>query len=801
MADLLVVWLIGPAVLLALGLGTGSLAAVALARRWDAVDAVTVGFGLVLVASSGWIVHSGHADLTPAFISAIAIIGVLAAVVVFGAKPYVDWWAACAGVAAYLAYALPTLASGTPTWAGWIKLDDGATFLAMTDRILDAGKSGIPRPGSTFDLVANPVTSYPTGSLPPIGIVSSLTGVDSAWFVQPYMAMMGGLIGLLLYRALGDTISKPPVRAFAAAIAAQASLLVAYTLWGGIKEVVIGFVLLLAARGIASIPNGPQARQEGALAAMTAAAALLLIGGSSTAGYLFALAGSAAIVCLWQVGRRGKILAGAVTCLGAATVATVAATAWEGPLARFVPRIPNIGNLVGPLPMRQMFGIWFNRDFRFPTEHPMIVTLLMILVVILAAIGIVQAVRRNAWTLPVFLAVTFSAAFVSDTFVGAWLAGKALAVASPAWIAMALFGAGAVASYARGTGYRRLAMPVGVGMGILVVCGVVWSNALAYNGVWLAPRGPLVELENIGKTFPGEGPTLFVDYNVYGSRHFLRRQSPEAISEWRTRQIPLRDGSLVGKGGSADVDAVDLVAIQEFSTLVLRRGPFSSRPPYPYVPVWQGTDYEVWRLEPARGTAVSGISLGGGGASVGVPDCAEVQQLAANAPIGAFLAVASRAPAVAVPLSAATLPLKWLPGVSPGSVLLAGSGTATVPFSVPQEGRYALWAAGSFAGRLNVAVDAKHVFSGRSVISLDMQQFSSLGSVRLTAGAHVATIDFDTPWWLPGSGAGPFLFGPLAVSADTAATAQVERVPLEKARSLCGRDLDWIQVIIPPPAT
>ncbi len=42
MADLLVVWLIGPAVLLALGLGTGSLAAVALARRWDAVDAVTV---------------------------------------------------------------------------------------------------------------------------------------------------------------------------------------------------------------------------------------------------------------------------------------------------------------------------------------------------------------------------------------------------------------------------------------------------------------------------------------------------------------------------------------------------------------------------------------------------------------------------------------------------------------------------------------------------------------------------------------------------------------------------------------
>ena len=30
--------------------------------------------------------------------------------------------------------------------------------------------------------------------------------------------------------------------------------------------------------------------------------------------------------------------------------------------------------------------------------------------------------------------------------------------------------------------------------------GVLWSNALAYHEVWLAPRGQLHELETIGTT-------------------------------------------------------------------------------------------------------------------------------------------------------------------------------------------------------------------------------------------------------------------------------------------------------------
>ena len=41
-----------------------------------------------------------------------------------------------------------------------------------------------------------------------------------------------------------------------------------------------------------------------------------------------------------------------------------------------------------------------------------------------------------------------------------------------------------------------------------IAAGVLWSNALAYANVWLAPRSQLAELETIGKTFAGDGPTL-----------------------------------------------------------------------------------------------------------------------------------------------------------------------------------------------------------------------------------------------------------------------------------------------------
>ena len=72
--------------------------------------------------------------------------------------------------------------------------------------------------------------------------------------------------------------------------------------------------------------------------------------------------------------------------------------------------------------------------------------------------------------------------------------------------------------------------------------GVLWSNALAYHDVTLAPRARLAELQHIGGLVAGKGPTFVNEYEVYADRHFLREGAPVEPAEYRTVTLPLRDG-------------------------------------------------------------------------------------------------------------------------------------------------------------------------------------------------------------------------------------------------------------------
>src|SRR5207253_8064073 len=161
------------------------------------------------------------------------------------------------------------------------------------------------------------------------------------------------------------------------------------------------------------------------------------------------------------------------------------------------------------------------------------------------------------------------------------------ATASPALVLAAL--AGAAALFERG---RRTE---GAVVAAAIAGGVLWSNALAYHDVWLAPRVQLTELEQIGEHFAGEGPALMTEYQPYGVRHFLRRLAPEGASELRRRVVPLRTGGVVPTGGFADVDELAIGGLLVYRTLVLARSPEASRPPSVYRLVWSGRYYEAWQ--------------------------------------------------------------------------------------------------------------------------------------------------------------------------------------------------------------
>src|SRR5207253_8149527 len=201
---------------------------------------------------------------------------------------------------------------------------------------------------------------------------------------------------------------------------------------------------------------------------------------------------------------------------------------------------------------------------------------------------------------------------------------------------------------------------VEAGLAVAAIAGgVFWSNALAYSQVWLAPRQQLAELEQIGKRFAGQGPTLMTEYQPYGVRHFLRRMDPEGASELRRRAVLLRSGGMLDKGAYADVDEFQLDGLLIYRTLVLDRSPIASRPPSMYRLVWSGRYYEVWQRPEAPNVRIlARLPLGNPSQPVATPACSDILRLAGRAGTDRLAAVL-RPAATPVELTQGADPATW----------------------------------------------------------------------------------------------------------------------------------------------
>jgi hypothetical protein len=248
---------------------------------------------------------------------------------------------------------------------------------------------------------------------------------------------------------------------------------------------------------------------------------------------------------------------------------------------------------------------------------------------------------------------------------------------------------------------RRVEGAVAVGV---IALGVGWSNALAFGDVTLAPRAQLEELEAIGERFAGQSPALMTEYQPYGVRHLLRELDAEGASELRRRPIPLRDGSMLAKGAFADIAEFRPDALLAYRTLVLRRSPVDTRPAAPYERVWTRRFYEVWQR----------------------PEVISVSSIAARR--------------CAQPLTV--------------------SGTT---LTVGKTGRYELWIGGSVRGELTVLVDGEERGRVRHHVN-NAGQYTPLGQVQLSAGAHTVETRHRLSRFRPGEGGEPWELGPVLVA-------------------------------------
>ena len=760
---MLVAWLAFPLLLAGLSFGCGRLLEAASGARLPPGLVVPGGFTVVVVAAQFATLWDATAELAGPFVCVLAAAGLVFA---WRWRAPPDPWLIGVGLAVFFAFAAPVLLSGQATFAGYIKLDDTATYFAMTDRVMEHARdlSGLQLSSYLRTLETTIALGYPTGSLMPFGIAHQLLAYDIAWLYQPYLAFLGALVSLSVYELLRPLI-RAPLLAAAAFLAAQPAILYGYSLWGGIKEVGGAALLALIAALVPWTLRAGGVRTVLPLA--MACAALVCVLSIPGAVWLVPAVGAAIAIALVLGSRLRPLLVRSAALAGAALVlaipAFVAYRQWRQHLGAFHSS-DELGNLARPLSGWQLFGIWPVGDFR---QHPTqtVLTGLLIAIVIAAGVaGLWWAWTQRSWPLFAYVATAGLGCAVIVGFSSPWVGGKALAIASPAMLAAAVAAAG--------FGWGRLVL-------VPIALGVLWSNVLAYHHVWLAPRQQLHELETIGHAYAGDSPALMTEYQPYGVRHFLRGLDAEGASELRFRPVYLTDGSELQKTESADIDRFRLPDVLVYRTLVLRRGPTMSRPPSVYNLVWSGRYYEVWRrpVAPKR-LVLEHLPLGSDMQTAAVPRCAVVHRLAA---LGGTLVTATRPQSI---------PLTY-PGPSQ---------SVAVRVRVPAAGRYTAWLGGDWFGDATVAADGRGFGSKRGDLNWP-DNYTDLGSTQLSAGEHVITFSNATGGWRPGSAPAPasgpyaaYPIGPLVLSPEDD-RQRIETIPSSQAGSLCGRSLDWIEAV------
>jgi len=786
-----IAWLVFPLVLGVLALGCGLLAECVTRIEIPQPLLLPLGFAVVIVAAEFAVIGGRTAPLAAPLVVALAVAGLGLSL---PRKRHVSGWWLAAAIGVFAVFAAPFVLSGHVTFGGYIKLDDTATYLAMLDRAMQHGYATSGLPPSTYEatLSTSLAYGYPLGSLLPLGVGRQLVVQDAAWLWQPYLTFMAALLACALYQVAGSVVASSKLRALVAFGGGQAALLYGYALWGGVKELATAVLVVLVAVLVPIVLRVDRG-VGGTLSLAFAFAAVLAV--LSLGGAVWVVPSVVVVLVLLWRSRGAMHAARTAADLGATTLVLSIPTLWVA--ARWLGRSGSftsgteLGNLLRPLSWQQAFGIWPSGDFRVSPHELAVTRVLVALVAAGAVLALVAALRRRVVELPLALG---TAAFACVVYVGLgspWIGGKALASASPIVLAAAFAGAAVV--YENG---RRVEAIAG---GAVLLGAVLWSNALQYRDVDLAPGSRLAELATIGNRFDGQGPTLLGEYEPYGARHFLRGMATEAASELRRRAVYLRAGGTATTGSSPDLDELQLASVLPYRTLVLRRSGASSRPPSVYVPVWTGRYYQVWQRPAYTGSILAHLPLGSRLQPAAVPACRRVMALARVAAArGGEVAAVPRPPAVVIEANGSVgLPASFgAYGESPSPEVryLTSPYSFTSSFVAPVPGRYGVWIGGSFKSGVVVDVDGRPIGAARDSLTWP-DTFTSVGSVRLTPGRHTLRFRYGGPGLRPGSGGTPpFGTGPVVLSPATQDSA-ITYVEPARARTLCGKSLDWVEAL------
>ena len=813
--DLLAAWLLYPLALSALCLGLGLLVGRVSGWELPGLLLLPVGFAALLAVARFVVQRSETAPLALPLLVVLALAGlVLARARLRALRP--DPFVALAAVGVFAVFAAPVVASGEPTFAGYLALPDTSHLLSLASLYAQHGPDFEALAGGSNRIAMSQYvgSAYPVAGQVALGVTAPLGILDIAWLYQPFLSLLPVVACLCIVALVGPLFQTRWQAPLAGFVAAQSTLVLGFALQGSIKELV---ALALIATLAAVIVAGAREQRPARSLIPAALAATALLGALGPAAGAYLAVALVAIVVIWgprlvRAPRPAEFAAAGV----AAAVAVVLALPMLSTLdsAITVNRavlessskvgtgavgVGELGHLPAPLDDVQALGIWLSGDYRFRTdslrdnEDP-----LLWIAAIAAVIGLAWIVRRRAGG-PLLLVATLALpAWYLISRGSPYADAKVLMILSVAVLLLAILGA---ASLWKGW-WRPLAV---IGCAA-ITGGVLWSNALAYHDVLLTPYHRYAELLELNERFAGRGPALINEYDEF-AKYFLRDVPGLSQPEWPHgyRGAPYEPTALRDPKRRPtlktplDMDDLDLPYLQSMPYIVIRRSPTASRPPANFELVKQGVFYDVWR----RGSKPRVVDHKPLGPDI-LRQSSRVSERVARdwarraRRAGGRIAYVERSRNPIFLIARHPRPRKWGGnGVFPHGLLPDGPGRIDAPVRLPRTTCYRVWLEGAFSRELTVGTDGKPIGgSGKGLNNPGAYAFVGLRC--LPRGIHGVQVTQGGGDLSPGSGGfrsylrhiGPLLFQP---QSDW--TLEVETVDPARWRSLVGKNVDWLEIV------
>jgi hypothetical protein len=806
-------WIVFPLVLLVASVGCGLLVRTAAGGQLSALLTAPVGFALVVAICSFATSYGWLAPLAGPIVAVFAVAGFAAHLLAGGtlrapAGARGRWlWPLFAAAVAFAAIGGPVFVTGRVGWTGYTRIVDIAFQMDFAQHLADAGRVSPPNGNSSYNIVNSKLLGigYPGGSQATLGAMAKLSGTNLAFAYQAFLAFAAAMGAVSVFSLLGRVTRNSLLRFVGAAVAIQPNVLYGYALEAGIKELTTAALLLTVAALLADRLPG-EGRRLGAVPLAVATSGAFGAFSIGIAPWLGILLAGGLLVSLARLPRRGYTLQSWLVFVAVAIVISIPGLITAGKLANVAGSAIGgvvdlgLGNLTAPVSRWAAAGVWLTGDYRFPIAHPAASHVFDVIMIVLAAGGVLWALVRRSWMFVVIGAMTPVALWYFIEHSTAWIQFKSFTITAAFVVALAFAGAAALQ-----TSKRRGVSALGWLAALVVTGGVLYGNALIYHDTTLAPGARYHDLAAIAKRYAKQGPTLDPYFDEY-AEFFLRSESGSTIVDPANLTLQVRPG--VGGPGQSfgwDLNQLEPAYVQHFPLIIQPRSPTASRAPANYDLIRQTRYFEVWRRDRPSSTILFHAPLSSLPHERTPALCRLLVDKAREAgPSGQIAYAQTSVAAVANPLAGAH-PIYWR-ALGPSTLADYGAGSAQMKIALPSAGRYSVWLQGSIGRPLTFYIDGKRLASlGYEERYPD--QFLLVHTRELSAGPHTLRVvrgggDLHPGDGNPGGETTPATMGAIVFERQHSTANSVYVAAATRMAQLCAAPVgyEWLEVLKPGAA-